>query len=150
LVHGPHRSRPIELVDGKPIIYSLGDFAFEVEAVTRLPSESYDRYRLGEDAAPAEYHLATRPEGLLDDPLVFAGMAARLTFRDGRPASLQLIPVDLHFDGPAEARGRPSVASPELGRRIIKAVARASAPFGTQIRYNPISNRGEVDLPQRT
>ena len=68
--HGAHVLRGIEVYDGAPIFYSLGDFVMENETVTRLPTELYDRYdlpagryresviaaleSLEEDAEPAE------------------------------------------------------------------------------------------------
>ena len=54
LGHGPHLLRGIEIYDGAPIFYSLGNFMMQNETVTRLPTELYERYDLDSDATPAD------------------------------------------------------------------------------------------------
>ncbi|HEY4250355.1 MAG TPA: CapA family protein, partial [Roseomonas sp.] len=43
--HGPHLLRGMEIHQGKPIFYSLGNFIGQNELVPRLPSDSYERFR---------------------------------------------------------------------------------------------------------
>jgi poly-gamma-glutamate synthesis protein (capsule biosynthesis protein) len=53
--HGPHVLRGVEVHDGAPIFYSLGDFAMQNETVSKLPAEIYERYDLDPtDALPAD------------------------------------------------------------------------------------------------
>jgi poly-gamma-glutamate capsule biosynthesis protein CapA/YwtB (metallophosphatase superfamily) len=62
--HGPHRLRPLEIYQGKPIFYSLGNFMFMFETIGRLPSEMYERHKLGPTATPADVFDAwSRKEG---------------------------------------------------------------------------------------
>src|SRR5699024_6698400 len=47
--HGPHILRGIEIYQGRPIFYSLGNFIFQNETVTHLPADFYDKYGLTND-----------------------------------------------------------------------------------------------------
>jgi len=42
VVTGPHQVRGVELYRGRPIFYSMGDFAFEAEYIERFPAEVYE------------------------------------------------------------------------------------------------------------
>jgi poly-gamma-glutamate synthesis protein (capsule biosynthesis protein) len=144
--HGPHELRGIELVDGKPILYGLGDFVFQVDRITRHPAEAYERLGLGDEATAAELAQAggeTSPAAKRES---YEGCAAALRFADGRVAEIRLLPLDLQFDAPAEARGRPRWADPGLGRRIIERIARRSKRLGTEIRFDSAGNQGFVSF----
>jgi poly-gamma-glutamate capsule biosynthesis protein CapA/YwtB (metallophosphatase superfamily) len=144
LAHGPHEVRGLELHDGKPIFYSLGNFVFEPEHIEHLPSDFYERYGLPADATKRDReriaaHLASRPE-------TWQGVAARLRFAEGVLAELTLIPVDLGLGRPAGERGRPRLADAVLGRQIIERMARKSRASGTEISYAAADNTGLVKL----
>jgi len=136
--HGPHVLRGIEVYKGKPILYSLGDFIFQNETLLRLPSENYETYDLGPDAQVADFNSRRYRDdttGFPADPLIWEAVVAMPTFRDGALAGLVLHPISLGFGKPASQRGRPMLADPELGRKIIDDVIRLSEPFGTTIEY---------------
>jgi len=79
--------------------------------------------------------------------LIGVGLVIDLvTIADGNLARIQLLPIDLQFDGDGEQRGRPKLASAELAERIVADVAAKSKQLGAQIRYDRRSNRGEVVL----
>ena len=147
-VHGPHEARAIELRDGKPIFYSMGDFAFEVESINRLPADAYERAGLDEHASPRDVFKLDRKRGtgLLCDPRVFEGVAASISIAAGRIARIRLLPLDLQFNGPDECRGRPKIAPPKMGKRIIESVAALSHRCGTRIHYNADTNCGDIDI----
>jgi poly-gamma-glutamate synthesis protein (capsule biosynthesis protein) len=148
-VHGPHEVRAIELRGGRPIFYSMGDFAFEVESVAKLPAETYERGRLGDSATPSDvFALARRPGSrLFGDPMAFEGFAAKVSIIGSRVAGVRLLPVDLQFDAPDECRGRPQIAAPAMAKRIVERVAALSRPFGTRIRYDAGENCGSIEIP---
>jgi poly-gamma-glutamate synthesis protein (capsule biosynthesis protein) len=148
-VHGPHEVRAIEFHHGKPIFYSMGDFLFEVEGIERIPAEAYERVGLGDEASPRDMIVTARRGGLslLDKRPAFEGFATVLTIAEGRVAAIRLLPLDLQFDAPGPQRGRPRIARPELGKRIIESVAALSQFNGTLIRYDPATNRGLVQIP---
>jgi poly-gamma-glutamate synthesis protein (capsule biosynthesis protein) len=147
VVTGPHQVRGVELYRGRPIFYSMGDFAFETEYIERFPVEVYESAGLVADASIEE--LRSRPGPLtemLRDRRTFEGFVTQLLIADGHPRRIQLIPIDLQFDGDKERRGRPKLASAGLGERIVATVAAKSRKLGAQVSYDPGSNRGEVGL----
>jgi poly-gamma-glutamate synthesis protein (capsule biosynthesis protein) len=148
-VQGPHEVRLIGFHRGKPILYSLGDFVYETAHIARFPAEAYERLELGDDASPGDLIREQRRRRV---PLevrrrIFEGLVATVSFVDDRVSRVGLIPIDLQFDA-AEERGRPRLAGPELGRRIVEEVATLSRPHGVGIVYDSATNRGNVDVPQ--
>ena len=147
-IHGPHRIRGVELYRGRPIFYSLGNFVYETEYVTRLPAEAYQRVGLPPDASPEalnarkERHLS----GLSQNREAFKSLVAMLVFADGGLSRIRLLPVDLNFESKDGSRGRPQLASPEVGKRIVERAAARSTGLKTRIRYDPDENIGEVVL----
>jgi poly-gamma-glutamate synthesis protein (capsule biosynthesis protein) len=147
-IHGPHHVRGMELHRGKPIFYSLGDFVFEAEHVIRFPSEAYERLGLPADA-PVEKLRRMRDKltsGLSRRRRVFEGFVACVSVAGQKIKRIRLFPIDLQFHAKEENRGRPQLASPKLGRRIIKSVASRSKEFGTRIQYDLNNGWGEVIL----
>jgi len=149
LVTGPHEVRGVQLHRGKPIFYSMGSMAFEIEAVERLPSEAYERLGLGDDASPDDVFAAAKKGELklLNESRSFEGVAAVLGIAGGRISRIRLIPIDLQLDETKDRRGRPRIAPPELGKRIIDRIATLSRRHGTDIRYDAAANRGEIEIP---
>jgi len=147
-VHGPHEVRAVELRNGKPIFYSMGDFAFEIESVARLPAEAYERRGLNDAATPADVLAWDRrhQQSQLRDPKVFEGFVAVLSVVEKRVRQIRLLPIDLQFDGVDHERGRPQLAKPQMGKRIVEAVAKLSEPYGTKIHYDEAKNCGVVEI----
>lgn len=58
-----------------------------------------------------------------------------MQFHDGHLASVVFYPLTLGFGQPRSRRGRPAIASPADGRRIIDELARLSRTYGTNIEY---------------
>lgn len=150
-VQGPHVVRGIELYAGKPVFYCLGDFAYQVYEIEKLPVESYDEYGLGDDATPEQVYKAATADGTAGYPVkqeVWEGVGAALRFGEGRLKELRLLPLDLGFGKPAGDRGWPRLATGELARKIISGIAAESQAYGTQIRYAEEHEFGVVDLNQ--
>lgn len=143
-IHGPHKVRGVELFDGRPIFYSMGDFVYETEYITRFPAEEYEARGLPPDASLSEMTKTRLSSRLLQKRHAFEGFAASIVFTGPHVARICLIPIDLQFDAKDERRGRPQLASPEFGREIIDRVTSKSKTFGTRISYDPKSNWGEV------
>jgi poly-gamma-glutamate capsule biosynthesis protein CapA/YwtB (metallophosphatase superfamily) len=134
--HGPHVLRGIEIYKGAPILYSLGDFIFQNETLLRYPADNYDDQRLGPAATPDDY-LNQRynfdKSGFPADPPIWESVVAMPRYRSGRLAELALHPISLGFGGARHVRGRPMLAAPELGAKILGDLTKLSAPFGTRI-----------------
>ena len=145
--HGSHVLRGIEIYKGKPILYSLGNFLYQNDTVLRLPQENYDRYDLGPDAFVADYFDARFDNDRRGRPVhrVFweAGIAIP-SFKDHQLEAIELHPITLGFGKPRPDRGRPKLAGPEIGQKIIADLQRLSEPYGTQIVYR--DGTGLVDL----
>ncbi len=136
--HGPHVLRGIEIYKGKPILYSLGDFLFQNDSLDRLPYENYAPYNLGPDAHVADFndrrYGADDSRGFPADRLIWESVVAIPKFRGRQLVELALHPISLGFGQPRSERGRPTLADPELGKKIVDDLIRLSQPFGTTIR----------------
>jgi len=145
--HGPHVLRGIEIHQGKPILYSLGDFIFQNETLLRLPQENYERYGLGARSQVADFNDA-RYEGdtigFPAKPEIWESVIAVPFWKDGNLERLELHPISLGYGQPRQVRGRPMLAGADLSRKIISDLQRVSGPFGTKIDY--VDGIGIVDL----
>ena len=145
-VHGPHTVRGIEVRDRAIVLYGTGDFVYQPHLVSRFPSDAYEQAGLTEDADPGELVALQQRHMGLHKRATYEGAAAIVGFRDARPSSLRLLPVDLRFDAPPSLRGLPRLADPALGREIIGTIARRSRRYRTRVRYDAERNEGVVDL----
>jgi len=158
LGHGPHLLRGIEVYDGAPVLYSLGDFAMQNETVGRLPADIYERYDLdpgtaepadlydartygsggGEEAdegradgEPAETDREERIGFLADDGF-WEGAVPVCRF-ENELVGIDLHPLGLGADRPRAGRGWPHAAEGEHARGILEGLAALSEPYGTEI-----------------
>ena len=145
--HGPHVLRGIEIHQGKPILYSLGDFIFQNETLLRLPQENYKRYGLGARSHVADFNDARYDGdtiGFPAKPEIWESVIAVPSWKDGSLERLELHPISLGYGQPRQVRGRPMLAEADLSRKIISDLQRVSRPFGTKIDY--VDGIGIVDL----
>ena len=159
LGHGPHLLRGIEVYDGAPMFYSLGDFAMQNETVGRLPADIYERYDLDPHTAePADLYDARVYQAEEDDPDAgvtegasdagaergerigfladdgfWEGVVPVCRFEGERLAAVELHALDLGSDRPRPGRGWPHAAEGERGTRILEGLAELSAPYGTEV-----------------
>jgi len=145
LIHGAHEVGGIEIVDGRPVFHSLGDFAFQIEQVAVFPSDAYDQVGLDDTAGPADLVRHRDRRSLVDTRTTFEGCAARIRYDAAMRPTISLLPLDLQFDAKVPHRGRPQLAAPQLGEAIIREIAQKSRKFGTRIDYDPVTNTGVVD-----
>jgi len=147
--HGLHVLRGIEIYEGRPIFYSLGDFIFQNETLLRLPEENYAPYGLERDEATvAEFNLRryrNDERGFPANREIWESVVAWLEWEGDRLTAVRLHPITLGFGLPRSQRGRPMFASGELARKILEDLAERSEPYGTSIRIR--GDKGEVVLP---
>ena len=134
LGHGPHILRGIELYNGAPIFYSLGNFLFENDTTTHQPADFYGKYRLDPLTATSGMGMDARSHddtiGLSRDPRVWESVVPCMTFENTRLVSLTLQPVEMGFELPRYRKGLP-VLSRDMS--VIERLAKLSSPFGTKI-----------------
>lgn len=150
--HGPHYLTGIDIYQGKPILYSLGDFIFQNETLLRLPYDNYAGLGLeGEgNAWVADFNQVRYQNetiGFPARPEIWESVVAMPTFRGEELVSLELHPISLGFGQPATVRGRPMFADRELGRKIIQDLIDASEPHGTVVEWDDARGIGFVQLP---
>lgn len=138
--HGPHVLRGIELYEGAPIFYSLGDFLMQNETVTRLPAEIYERYDLDPyESLPADlfdervFNEGGQRIGFLADRAFWETVVPVCTFGADGLDRVELYPAELGFEESRAGRGWPRAATGETATRILDRLASLSAPYGTEI-----------------
>ncbi len=145
--HGPHLLRGIEIYQGKPIFYSLGNFIGQNELVPRLPSDSYDRFRADPSMKPAEvYRKRTDNDqkGFPSDRRFWETVVPICTFTEGRLTTLEIHPITLGLGQPPHLRGRPRLAEGPEATNILARLATLSTPFGT--RFTPDATPARITL----
>lgn len=138
--HGPHVLRGVELYDGAPIFYSLGDFMMQNETVSRLPGAIYDRYGLDTHTSlPADLFDARvfdedgKRKGFLSDRAFWETVVPVCAFGVDGLERVDLYPAELGFDESRAGRGWPRKATGETATRILNRLADLSGPYGTEI-----------------
>jgi poly-gamma-glutamate synthesis protein (capsule biosynthesis protein) len=133
---GPHIMRGIEIYDGKPIFYSLGNLWFEFETVNRLPADSYEMWRVDtQTSTPADLY----DKGLLGfhkDVRYWECALPVCRFNAGGLESIDLHCMSLGFGEPRGRRGTPRESTFEDAERIIGYVADLSSPFDTEVTFS--------------
>ncbi len=134
--HGPHLLRGLEIYRGKPIFYSLGNFFFQYEYLTRVPAD--DRVNLGASAEWTPWQVFKHLSG--DDTRSFPAqqwywetVLPVCVFEDGQLKELTLHPLSLGYEAGPPDRGIPRLARGEAAERILKSFAELSAAFGTRL-----------------
>jgi poly-gamma-glutamate synthesis protein (capsule biosynthesis protein) len=140
VVHGPHVLRGIEVYEGAPVFYSLGDFVMGNETVTKLPADIYERYDLDPlTATPAELFDARVFDddgdrvGFLSDPAYWRTVLPVCTFDDEGITRIECHPVSLGYENERPDRGMPQPADGEEATAILENLRRLSVPYGTEL-----------------
>jgi poly-gamma-glutamate capsule biosynthesis protein CapA/YwtB (metallophosphatase superfamily) len=135
--HGPHLDRGIEIYQGKPILYALGNFIIQNETIPQQPWDFTQRFGLPPTATTGDAYRVRDSRstgGLAQDPIGLQSAVAEVEFRGGRLAEIRLHPVDLGLGTPQRRRaGRPVLAAGEAATTIVERFARMSARYGTEV-----------------
>ena len=153
--HGHHAMRGIEIRDGKPIFYSLGNFIFQNETPYKMPADFYERQKLDpysgvvSDAYDARQEAKPTPgwpkhPWFTKDEKYWMSVMPRMEFKDDKLSDLQLIPVELGMNKSRAQRGRPMIAEGKHGEKILGIIKKLSEPYGTEIKIK--DNVGSVVL----
>ena len=134
--HGPHLLRGMEMYQGKPIFYSLGNFIDQHDLIYKHPADAYQRF--GVDPALTHGQVAyTRDEGgtkgFAADPRYWRTVVPDCRFDGNTLTRIEILPIALGFGQPMHARGIPRLAEGDEAAEILRDFARLSEPFGTRI-----------------
>lgn len=117
IAHGPHTLRGIEIYKGRPIFYSLGNFAV---------MQPLERINPAPMSVPAG-SIFTRRE-------FFESILATARYERGRLTRLELHPFELSDATDPASHGLPQAVSRAQALAILERVKRLSRGFGTQLR----------------
>ncbi|GAB4061432.1 CapA family protein [Uliginosibacterium sediminicola] len=134
--HGPHQLRGIEIYQGRPIYYSLGNFFFMENQQFPITRDEYDKDKLEPGSmTEAEFMEHRRVHGVFKEQIWYESVIAINRYQaNGRLQAIELHPVEMHWQNERDAdRGIPRLAQGEDAQRILQRLQRLSAPFGTEI-----------------
>lgn len=154
---GPHLLQGVEIYNGRPIFYSLGNFFYQSETIKRFPADFYERAGLGHNATPQDaldFRDALRA-GRIDSKKVVAGRKgdaymkwfdaalAEVVFDGDRLTGIRLHPV-WNFHERRSQRGLPRLAPDDHAARILANMRDFSREWGTAITIS--GNVGHIEL----
>ena len=138
-VSGPHRLAPVELHQGRPILFGLGNFLWSdvQEPIQRFHYDEsrdvvHERFDEPGEVTDADL-MGVLAEDAFGDDEIFRGMLARMRFGTDGLEELRLHPVDLGRAQPLTRRGIPRAAGPDVATAILDGIATMSEPFGVTI-----------------
>ena len=138
VAHGDHSMHGVEIYKGKPIFYGTGDLFLENETINRLPYEEYEMYGLDDNKLnPRDfYHNRLSNRGYsFHTQTKWENVIAVPEWQDGELSEITFHPITLGFEAHRSQRGRPILAGPDLGKKIIERLTEMSERFGTEIVY---------------
>ena len=128
--HGPHLLRGMEMYRGAPIFYSLGNFIAQNDLTYKLPSDSYNAFRVDRDEHAGQIFHQRSDGGRQSFPAdvrYWETVVPVCSWRDRALTSIDIYPVTLRLDPSPARRGRPALASGEEARSIAGRFARLSS-----------------------
>ncbi|GAB3918164.1 hypothetical protein GCM10011575_35160 [Microlunatus endophyticus] len=138
LCHGPHQLRGIEIFEGVPIVYSLGNFFMMNNSLDIVPpdfskeiSERYSIDNIGRLTVPEQF--ATRNRNLFAKPEMLESAIFRFSFSEGgRLKDIRAYPIELGLNHTGADIGVPAPASSHVAERILLRLRDLSKEFGTE------------------
>lgn len=133
LGHGPHELRGIEIYQGKPIFYSLGNFIFQTETVFAQPADAYERINMPIDNSVEQFmdfRSKNGTRGKCVQENVWRSVMAAFEAEDGKITKIRLYPIDLHMELPRKEMGTPTLSDNDAVLHYLQTLC---APFGTQL-----------------
>ena len=134
--HGAHVLGPVEIYNGRPICYGLGNFIWsDIQECLHGALFAAAHERLGDLLGDASMATDADVNRLFNssefaDPRYFDSVLAELTYRDGS-AAMRLLPIDLRYGTPLTESGTPRRAESSIAQAILECLDVLSRPFGT-------------------
>jgi poly-gamma-glutamate synthesis protein (capsule biosynthesis protein) len=139
--HGPHLLRGMEMYKGAPIFYSLGNFIGQNDLTFKLPSDSYEQFRVDRDQHAGAIFRQRSQDGSRSFPAdkrYWEALMPVCTWKERALVSIELHPVTLRLEPRPSGRGRPALAEGAEAVEILDRFARLSAGFGTNLEKEPL------------
>ncbi len=133
LGHGPHELRGIEVYEGKPIFYSLGNFVFQTETVEVQPADAFENKGMDKDTSVEAYmdqRSKNGTRGYCVQENIWRSVMAGMTMEDGKITEIQLHPITLDMHLSRKKMGSPRLADNDAVLHYLQAL---SEPFGTKL-----------------
>ena len=134
---GTHQLRPMEIYNGAPIFYSLGDFIYQGMRVHHLPADFMEKYGIPAMSTAWEGLMARSKGGKLGlqtDECNFLTVLPLISFdENGELSEIEMLPLSLGFHREGHLNGLPYYAKGEEGKRIFDILDRLSKPYGTNL-----------------
>ena len=133
LGHGPHELRGIEIYQGKPIFYSLGNFIFQTETVSAQPAEAFEKVGMHTDSTVESYmdHRSKNgTRGYCTQENIWRSVMAAFEAENGKITKVRLYPIDLHMELPRKEMGTPTLSENDAVLHYLQTLC---DPFGTQL-----------------
>ena len=143
--HGPHIIRPIEIYNGCPIFYCMGNFVFQNELTSFTAEDQYEKYGLTSDASMAEmYDVRSKghTRGLLCNRKVMEAYVPYFEIENDKVTKIELMPIDMGVGLEFWQMGLPR---PGFNMGILERLAAMSEPYGTKITIRE-DGIGEIEL----
>jgi poly-gamma-glutamate capsule biosynthesis protein CapA/YwtB (metallophosphatase superfamily) len=140
--HGPHFLRPVEIYKGKPVFYSLGNFIFQNENMTRVPPDFCATVGLPADSTVRDVLKARSRNftcGYQCMPEAFETVIPCWEMEKGKVTAISLLAAELGYGKPRSSNGWPVAAK---GPAILEKLAEMSRPYGTEMIIN--GNRATI------
>lgn len=134
--HGPHLLRGMEMYQGKPIFYSLGNIVGQLDLIYKLPVDSYKFYGADQSLTPSEVYQSRNgngKKGFQANNLYWQTVMPICRFEAGKLIQIEIVPVGLTNGSAAHERGKPYLAKDAEASEILQKFSELSLEFGTKI-----------------
>jgi poly-gamma-glutamate synthesis protein (capsule biosynthesis protein) len=133
LGHGPHELQGIEIYNGKPIFYSLGNFVFQTETVSVQPADAYANKGLPINSTVEQlmdHRSKGGTSGYCVQENIWRSVMAGFTAEDGKITEIKLYPITLDMHLPRKEMGNPRIADDDA---VFHHLQELCKPFGTKL-----------------
>ncbi len=136
--HGPHQLRGIEIYEGRPIFYSLGNFLFHCPPLTVATTDAYESSTTAVSwvSSRESDDVLSRPVLEFEEDVWWESVVATVSFERGAVSRVELYPLDLGVGLSRSERGVPRRAGGDRAKAVFERLARLSRPFGTTMRID--------------
>ena len=131
---GPHLLRGMEIYNGKPIFYCLGDFIIQLETILRAPDGMFAKQKLsGNERLDVLFNNRSDNgrRGLCYDPIMYKSVIPYWEVENGELVKMVFMPIEEMF---GTHRARAGWPRKETGLGIMEHFAEMSGEFGVDIK----------------